>query len=147
PPREIFGKVMSISDDLMWRYYELCTDLSMERIAALRARVAEGTLHPRQAKADLARSIAADFHGQEAAEVAAREFDRIFSQHEVPDDVPAHDVPPSGRLDEFLVVSGVSASNTQARTLIASGAVTVDGAKISDVKHVLSGRGEHLIKA
>ena len=148
PPQEIFGKVMSISDNLMWRYYELCTDLSLEEIAALRRGMGEGALHPRAIKADLARSIAADFHGAEAAERAAREFDRIFSRHEVPADMPVFDVPASRRLDEFLVASGVSASNTQARTLISSGAVTVDDRKVTDVKWTFGvGAGEHTVKA
>ncbi len=148
PPQEIFGKVMSIADDLMWRYYELCTDLSLEEIAALKRGVGEGSLHPRKVKADLARSIAADFHGAEAAEQASHEFDRIFSRHEVPADMPSCDVPASRRLDEFLVASGVSASNTQARTLISSGAVTVDDRKVTDVKWTFgSGAGEHTVKA
>jgi tyrosyl-tRNA synthetase len=147
PPREIFGKVMSISDDLMWRYYELCTDKSLEEIAALRAGVTAGRVHPRAAKADLARSIAADFHGEAAAAEAAAEFDRVFSQKEVPTEIPAQEVPASRRLDEFLVASGVSASNSQARTLIGAGAVTVDGARIDDVKWTFREPGEHLVKA
>ncbi|MGH9869848.1 MAG: tyrosine--tRNA ligase [Candidatus Polarisedimenticolia bacterium] len=147
PPKEIFGKIMSISDDLMWRYAELCTDLSLEEIAALKKAVAGGTLHPRKAKADLARSIVADFHGPEAAAAAAAEFDRIFSQREVPADIVSHDVPASRRLDEFLKVSGVTSSNTEARTLISSGAVTVDGEKVTDVKWTFASPGEHLVKA
>jgi tyrosyl-tRNA synthetase len=148
PAREIFGKIMSISDDLMWRYYELCTDRSLEEIAAMKGQVASGALHPRQAKVDLARSIASDFHGEAAGAEAAAEFDRVFSNKEVPADIEAREVTPSRRLDEFLAVSGMASSNTQARTLISSGAVTVDGEKITEVKWTFDpAPGEHLVKA
>ncbi|MFH4113798.1 tyrosine--tRNA ligase, partial [Acinetobacter baumannii] len=78
PPGEMFGKVMSISDELMWRYYELCTDLRPDQIAAMRARAESGEMNPRDAKAELARRIVADFHGPEAARSAEEEFNRIF---------------------------------------------------------------------
>ncbi|HKY31422.1 MAG TPA: tyrosine--tRNA ligase [Candidatus Polarisedimenticolia bacterium] len=148
PPGEIFGKVMSISDDLMWRYYELCTDVPPAEIGARRRGVLEGSLHPRAAKAGLARAIVADFHGGEAAGAAADEFDRIFSRRETPAEMSEHPVPASRRLDEFLVASGVASSNSQARTLIGSGAVSVDGVKIEDVKYTFADRpGEHIVKA
>ncbi len=134
PPREIFGKTMSIADELMWRYYELCTDAGLDEIQTMRRDVASGALHPRAAKAELARRIVADFHGREAADEAAREFDRVFAGRETPADMPSFPIPASGRLDEFLVASGCSASNTQARNLISAGAVTVDGEKVTDSK-------------
>jgi len=87
PPREIYGKVMSLSDDLMWRYWELCTDLSMPEIETLKLRVAEGDLHPKQAKADLGRRIVTDFHDAAAAAHAAEEFERVFARHSEPDAV------------------------------------------------------------
>ncbi len=147
PPAEIFGKSMSISDDLMWRWWELCTDLGLDEIARLRGRVASGEEHPMKVKADLARAIVTDFHGAKAADEAARQFEKVFSRGKTPEEVPGHPIPRSGLLVEFLVVSGVSASNTQARTLISQGAVTVDGEKVTDVKWAFGDAGEYLIKA
>jgi len=85
PAREIYGKVMSISDALMWRYWELCTDASLVEIAAMRRRVEAGELHPKQAKTDLARRIVADYHGRKAAGEAAAEFEKIFARKETPE--------------------------------------------------------------
>ena len=82
-PSEMFGKVMSVSDDLMWKYYTLLTDLGPVEISTLRSRVASGEVHPKQAKVDLAKRITADFHGAAAADRAADEFERRFAKKEV----------------------------------------------------------------
>jgi tyrosyl-tRNA synthetase len=87
PPLEMYGKVMSISDEMMWKYYELLTDVRMEQIAAMKADAASGKSHPMALKKDLARSIVADFHSAEAAAKAAEDWARQFQKHEVPDDV------------------------------------------------------------
>ncbi len=87
---EMFGKLMSISDDLMWRYYVLLTDLTPEAVLEKRGAVSKGTLHPKQAKADLAAAITADFHGADAARTAADEFERRFAKKELSlDELPA----------------------------------------------------------
>jgi len=147
PPGEIFGKAMSIADPLMWRYWELCTDLPMDEIAALKKQVEEGTRHPRDVKVDLAKRIVADFHGAQAAAAAATEFEKIFSKGQVPEAIEEHAMPGSRSLVDFLVASGCSASNTQARTLISAGAVTVDGEKVTDVKWAFPAGPEFLVKA
>ena len=148
-PKEIFGKTMSISDDLMWRYYELCTDLSMPGIVKMKHDVASGALHPMKAKTNLARLIVSGFHGESVGAAAAAEFDRVFTLREVPAEISAFVIPPSRSLVEFLVVSGVTSSNTQARTLISAGAVRVDDDVIKDVKWTFdeSGAPEYLVKA
>ncbi|HYJ46568.1 MAG TPA: tyrosine--tRNA ligase, partial [Pyrinomonadaceae bacterium] len=92
PPSEMFGKVMSISDDLMWRYYELCTDLSVEEIARLRATAENGERNPRDIKVDLAKRIIKDFHSARDAEMAEEEFNRIFKQKEAPTEIEARAV-------------------------------------------------------
>src|SRR5690606_16694150 len=84
---EMFGKVMSVSDELMWRYYELLTDVSADDIAELRAKCGSGEINPRNAKVDLARLIITDFHSAEAAEAAAEEFERRFVAKEIPDEI------------------------------------------------------------
>src|SRR3712207_3204558 len=87
PPQEMFGKVMSISDDLMWRYYELLTDATAEDIERMRLSVSAGGLNPRVAKVALAKRIISDFHSPDAARAAEEEFDRIFKRKEAPGEV------------------------------------------------------------
>jgi tyrosyl-tRNA synthetase len=137
PAREIFGKVMSISDALMWRWWELCTDLSLAEIEAMKKSVEAGALHPRKAKADLATRIAADFQGEAAAREAAAEFDRVFAQKDLPDEIPEVTLA-CGReklpVVKLLAQLKLAASNTQARDLIDGGGVSLDGARVSDTK-------------
>ena len=151
PPREIYGKIMSVSDALMWRYWELCTDLTIPEIETLKRRVAAGELHPRQAKSDLARRIVADFHGDAAATAAAVEFDRVFSQKETPDEIREVRLP-SGPgsiwVPKLLVSLGLAKSNGEARRLIEQGGVSIDGERLSDPAREIgaAGSASHLIK-
>lgn len=131
PPAEIFGKIMSISDDLMWRYYELLTDLSTAEVAAFREAAASGERNPRDLKADLAKRIIVDFHSKDAAEAAAEDFVRRFRNKETPDEVEEHALPsnhPQGwDLAHLLVTVGMAESKAEARRLIQQGGVSVDG--------------------
>ncbi len=151
PPREIFGKVMSLSDDLMWRYYLLCTDLAAGAIDALRQRVQSGDLHPKQAKSDLARRLVADFHGEAAAADAAAEFEKIFARKETPEEVrevilPAG--PDAAWVPKILVQVGLAKSNGDARRLIQQGGVSIDGERLSDPAFSLPAKAaaSHLLK-
>jgi tyrosyl-tRNA synthetase len=130
-PAEIFGKVMSISDDLMWRYYELLTDLSITEIAELRATADEGDRNPRDFKADLAKRIIADFYSKEAADAAEEDFVRRFRDKEIPAEVEERTLPsnyPTGwELSQLLVKVGMAESKAEARRLIQQGGVSVDG--------------------
>jgi tyrosyl-tRNA synthetase len=130
PPSEIFGKVMSISDDLMWRYYELLTDLTVEQIVALRRKAENGERNPRDLKAELAKSIIADFHSKEDATRAEEEFNRIFRGKQAPDEVEEISLE-SGlwKLPRLLVDSGLAPSVAEARRLIEQGGVSLDGNK------------------
>src|SRR5437867_6011274 len=135
PAREIYGKVMSISDALMWRYWELCTDASLVEIAAMRRRVEAGELHPKQAKSDLARRVAADYHGEKAAAEAAAEFETIFARKETPEEVREVRLPAAGHpvwVPKLLVTLGMAKSNGEARRLIEQGGVSLDGERLSD---------------
>jgi tyrosyl-tRNA synthetase len=151
PAKEIFGKAMSLSDDLMWRYYTLLTDLSTAEIETMKRSVAAGTLHPRQAKVDLARRLVADFHGAAAAEAAAAEFDRIFARHEVPKEIREVRLPAEAEplwIPRLLVTLDLAKSNGEARRLIQQGGVTLDGARVVDPQATLAARGgaSHLLK-
>lgn len=137
-PHEMFGKVMSISDTLMWDYYELLTDLSVPEIETMRQRAADGTLHPKQAKVDLARQIVADFHSAEAATAAAAEFERRFARGELPTDLAEWStgvVAGGTKLSAIMVGAGLATSASAATRLIDQGAVRVDGERVGDRMH------------
>src|SRR5438132_4477571 len=154
PPLEMYGKVMSISDEMMWRYYELMTDVRTEQIAAMKADVASGKAHPMALKKELARSIVADFHSAEAATKAAEDWARQFQKRGVPEnldciDIDLADVVYEGRgggavrrigdgdthmvrLDKLVREAGLAASNREAATKIKSGAVGINGENVGE---------------
>jgi tyrosyl-tRNA synthetase len=142
PPGEMFGKLMSVSDELMWRYYLLLTSLTAEDVEALRTGVSRGGVHPRQAKVDLAKRIVTDFHGGAAAETAAIEFDRRFKQKQLPDDLevrewPLADVPRVWT--QLLVKLGLAESSSDAGRKLKQGAVKLDGKKVSSAFEIREG--------
>ena len=142
-PGSIFGKVMSISDALMWKYYTLCTDLTPAEVAAVRARVDSNELHPMDAKRELAKSIIRDFHDAAAADHAEAEFRRVFSERQAPSDVeektlPANDEPQL--LSKVITNAGLTESNKDAQRLIAQGGVLVDEVKVDSTRHALDAR-------
>jgi tyrosyl-tRNA synthetase len=132
PAGEMFGKVMSISDDLMWRYYELLTDISTDEINAMRLRCESGAENPRDAKVELAKRIIADFHSGDDADAAADEFERRFVRKEVPDEIEEKQIEAGEyKLAELLVRSGLAASKGEARRLIEQGGVKINNEKAS----------------
>ena len=133
-PAEMFGKLMSISDDLMWKYYTLLTDLGPSEVAQLRSRVSDGDLHPKQAKVDLAKRIVKDFHGSEEAARAAEDFDRRFAKGELPDDLPVIGIPESEwrvPIERMLVRCGLADSMSDARRKYLQGGVRINGQKLT----------------
>jgi tyrosyl-tRNA synthetase len=128
PPAEIFGKIMSISDELMWRYYELLTDLTIEQIAALKKEAESGERNPRDIKSELAKMIISDFHSAADAQRAEEEFNRIFRRKETPELLEESAVNSGTReLKQLLVEIGLASSKGEARRLIEQGGVSVDG--------------------
>jgi len=147
PPLEMYGKIMSISDEMMWRYYELLTDVQIPEIEKMKREA-----HPMQAKKELARRIVADFHSAEAAAKAGEDWAKQFQKDEVPQDVEMVDILPEARgglgmqdtsdfaensfpirLDKLVRHVGLAASNTEAATKIKSGAVSVDAQPVQAV--------------
>jgi tyrosyl-tRNA synthetase len=150
-PREIFGKVLSITDDLMWRYYELCTDVSLEEIARMKQEVAGGQLHPKKAKAELAKRIIIDFHSADQALAAEAEFEKIFVSKETPDEVEEVTLPCEPAplwLPKLLVKLALAKSNGEATRLISHGGVTLDGVRVetAELELKVDAPAEHLIK-
>ncbi len=143
-PTEMFGKLMSISDDLMWKYWLLLTDRSAEEIDADRERVTDGALHPMDVKKALATTIVTEFHSTEAAKEARREFERVFSSGRLPQEIQELSVSPKGEkmlLSKVLVEGELAASNSEARRLIQQGGVKVDGDTVRDDKAEISTTG------
>lgn len=148
-PREIFGKLMSVSDELMWRYYDLCTGVSAEGIAEMKRLVRENQLHPKKAKEGLAMRILADFHGEAAAREAQAEFQRVFSSDGVPDEVPEFRVASEGGrvfLPKVLVSCGLASSSSEATRLIKQGAVRIGAERVhADVREIDARPGETIL--
>src|SRR5438045_7990683 len=119
PPAEMFGKLMSVSDELMWRYYELLTDFTVRDIQWMRDRAEHGEDNPRDFKVALAKRIISDFHSPDAANEAEEDFNRIFRRKEVPDEVKERVVTSQiWKLPRLLVETGLAASMAEARRLI-----------------------------
>lgn len=130
PAGEMFGKIMSISDDLMWKYYELLTDMSVSDISDLNAKCESGSENPRNTKVGLAKLIIKDFHSAVAASEAEDEFNRRFVQKEIPDEIEEKLMSAgSYKLADLLAETGLAASKGEARRLIDQGGVRVDGEK------------------
>jgi tyrosyl-tRNA synthetase len=136
PPAEMYGKLMSINDELMWKYWVFLTDLKQSEIDALRQGVAAGSQHPMEIKKELARTITADFHGDEAAQGAAENWARMFQQKETAEDLEEVSIvlasvagpdPQQIRLPKLLVQMGLAASGAEANRKIAEKAVKLDG--------------------
>jgi tyrosyl-tRNA synthetase len=150
-PGEMFGKLMSISDELMWSYFELLTDFAWPVIVRLREEVRTGVLHPMDAKMQLAHNIIAGFHGEEAAKKAAEEFRRVFRERQAPEEAPRQKLR-SGqpkRLTALLVELKLAPSRSEAERLIKQGGVEIDGERVEDVKREidLSKPAEFLLRA
>jgi len=151
PPKEIYGKVMSISDELMLRYYELLSDVDLATLQKVRDGVAHqaGGHHPMESKKALARELVARFYDQSAAQHAEEEFVQQFKQKEVPDDIQTvqiSSVEPVW-ICRLLAEAGLVASNGEARRLIQQGGVKVDGEKIADPDREIAAAGELVLQA
>jgi tyrosyl-tRNA synthetase len=156
-PGEMYGKLMSISDPLMWSYWTLLTDLRQSEIGQMQAEVASGTLHPMEAKKRLALTITAGLHGEEAANHAAENWTKQFQQKETPEDLEevhvsyADLVGPSGapstagspglqiRVPKLLVKLGLAASGAEASRKLAENAVRIDGEVVTNAILALAG--------
>ena len=148
-PDEIFGKVMSISDQLMLRYYELLSDQSIAQIEQLKVELADGSMHPMAAKKALGRELVTRFHGAGSGELAEENFVKRFKENEIPDEMPqvsyaVADCPVS--LARALTESGLTKSNGEARRSIDQGGVKLNGEKVSNTNLELANAGEYIVQ-
>ena len=148
-PDSIFGKIMSISDDLMFRYYELLSDLPMTEITTLKGRIAAGEIHPKAAKVQLAKEMVARFHNPAAAEDAERAFEQVFSRHEMPDEIEEVRVVTTEAeiwVPKLLLDAGLVKSTSDGRRMIQQHAVSIEGEKVEDINAVIPTKGVVLLK-
>lgn len=146
---DIFGKILSMNDDLMFRYYELLSDLSMEEINGLKQDMEQGNIHPKAVKVRLAKELVARFHDQEAADAAEKNFEQIFKRHELPADIPEKTLTVEGEsiwLPKLLLEAGLVQSSSDGRRMVKQNAVSVNGNKVADVDTEISADGEVLLK-
>lgn len=142
--KDMFGKLMSVSDELMWKYYELLTD---ENVAKIKDEVSSGRLHPKAAKVNLAKIIVAQYHGQKEADKQAEEFDRAFKDKGFPADILLEEIlNPQSASAVAITASTLKLSRGEVKRKILEGAVEVDGVKISDINLELSYGKEYRIR-
>lgn len=144
-PKDIYAKTLSISDELMWRYYELLSEKSLEEIAMMKEEVQKGTLHPKVVKENIALELVTRFYNEELATLAKSEFDNVFKANKLPSDMNEIEVEEGIWICKALVDAGIEPSTSQARRDIKQGAVRVDQEKISDEKLNLDS-GEYILQ-
>ncbi len=149
PPDLAFGKLMSISDELMLKYYELLSDISLEELQGLKKGISAGTIHPKQAKIGFAHEIVKRFHGADAALSAERNFEKVFRDREIPEDIEVARIK-RGKdaiwVPQLLVSIGMVTSTSEGKRMITQGAVNVNGSKIASEELPLSDVKELVIK-
>lgn len=150
-PKEIYGKVMSISDELMVRYYELLSDVDLQTLQQVKDGVAgkEGGAHPMESKKALARELVSRFHGQQAGEKAAEDFVQQFKQKEIPDDIPEVRLAYEGPVwvCRLLTDAGLTSSNGEARRLVVGGGVKIEGEKVENPDMEIATTGTLVLQA
>lgn len=145
---DIFGKTMSVSDDLMFRYYELLSDLAKTEIEELKQGLEQGTLHPKEIKQKLARELTQRFHSADAALQAQQNFDNVFARKDIPDDIAEYAIQADEAvwLPKLLVESGLVSSTSDGRRMIKQNAVSLDGEKVTDTDFSVEPQGSVIIK-
>ncbi|WP_059103783.1 tyrosine--tRNA ligase [Shouchella shacheensis] len=139
-PNEIFGKSMSIPDELMVKYYKLATDVPMSEVEALEKGLADGSVHPRDAKQALGRTFVSMYHGEEAAKEAQSYFETVFQKRTLPDDIPVVEWTGADQVSiiDLLVQLKMQSSKGEARRMIQGGGVKVNEEKVTDIQLVLT---------
>lgn len=144
-PKDIYAKTLSISDELMWRYYELLSETSLDEIAKMKKEVERGTIHPKTVKENLALELVTRFYNEELAKLSKVEFDNVFKANQLPSDMAEVTAEEGVWICKALVDAGIEPSTSQARRDIKQGAVRIDQKKISDEKMNLES-GEYILQ-
>ena len=148
PPEQMYGRAMSITDDMLVEYLTLVSVVPDDELKEIRQQLAQGAVNPRDVKMHLARDIVRQFHGEEAAREAEREFVRVFQRGQLPSEIPTYTPPewaPIGIID-LLKDAGLTKSASAARRLVAQGGVRIDGDKVEDIEFVVQPREDMIIR-
>lgn len=148
PANDIYGKTMSVTDELMFRYYELLSDLTSYEIEKLKQGLEQGALHPKEIKQKLARELTARFHSEEEAVQAQQNFENVFAKHDLPDDLPEFKLSSDEPvwLPKLMVDSGMVSSTSDGRRMIKQNAVSIDGEKVGDTNFAVEPAGDLILK-
>jgi tyrosyl-tRNA synthetase len=146
PAEDMYGKVMSVPDTAMMIYYRLLTRFPPARLAEVERTLADGTLHPRDAKMQLAREIVSIYHGEQAAAASEEQFRRVFQREELPEDIPILEVKGAPPLVDLLTENSLAKSRSEARRLIEQGGVRLDGVTLKDPAAAVSVQGEAVLQ-
>ena len=147
-PQEIFGKTLSISDDLIYTYFELATDVPNQKLKEIKKQLADPKINPRDIKRKLARTLVRMYHSEEAAKQAESEFDKIFIKKDIPDELNEHKIKGKkeiGIVDLIMEVK-FAPSKSEAKRLVTQGGVSLNGEKIDDINHSIKLNGEKILK-
>jgi tyrosyl-tRNA synthetase len=148
-PKDIYGKSLSIPDELIYTYFELATNVPNEQLNSIKQDLSDKEINPRDIKRSLARELVSMYHSEEAAQEAEREFDNIFVKKGLPDEVPEFVLESKiNEIDilELIVMVGFAPSKSEARRLVVQGGVTIDGEKINDFKEIIKLNGSQILK-
>jgi tyrosyl-tRNA synthetase len=142
----MYGKVMSLPDHAMIDYYTLVTRFTPDQIATINQGLADGSVHPRDAKMQLAREIVSIFHGDEAADEAERHFRTVFQERELPPEMPTYPMESPTNIVDLLADSGLAKSKSDARRLIQQGGVRLDGEKVKSIEQMIEVQEEAVLQ-
>ena len=147
-PSQIFGRTLSIPDNLIFQYFELATNVSNQKLTEVKSQLSDGNTNPRDIKRELARTLVTMYHNQEAAEIAQQEFDNIFINKGLPDEIEEFNVGNNKEINilDLIVLVNFAPSKGEARRLLTQGGVSIDGEKISDVQSSISVKTGMILK-
>ncbi len=148
PPSEMFGRIMSIPDNMIYKYFELATEVDDIVLGDIKNQLADGATNPSLLKRKLAKEIIAIYHDMESSLIAEQDFDLVFKNKEIPENIPTYK-PMSAQMPlvKLLTESGLFSSGNEARRQIIQGAISVNGQKVADEKMIVDSSTEIVIKA
>jgi len=147
-PAQIFGRTLSIPDNLIYKYFELATNVSNQKLSEIKSQLADGNANPRDVKRELARTLVTMYHNQEAAEIAQAEFDNIFINKGLPDEIEEFNIGERSEINilDLIILVNFAPSKGEARRLVLQGGVSIDGEKINDAQSSISVKTGMILK-
>jgi tyrosyl-tRNA synthetase len=147
-PSQIYGRTLSIPDNFIYQYFELATNVSNQKLSEIKSQLTDGSSNPRDIKRELARTLVTMYHSKEAAEIAQQEFDNIFINKGLPDEIEEFIIGDKKEINilDLIILVNFAPSKAEARRLVTQGGVSIDGEKISDVQNNVSVKAGMILK-